>query len=205
MYMAMLAFKSKPIKKTLKRWDLILEATADYMASFAWFNQSSGRYDLGPPAIGVTENTPPENTLNLAGFAIRGGGGNTPRPFMPGNAGFLLAVAYMAKGWDGSKRDAPGFPSDDGWVVKHEGLPSSGKTYGDFALHEAAPLIFPTLDVAEADSEESKSSKQSLGEKRAYIQEYYDKRAQAQFALNRPDNLLANQQEAPEFNHFTIC
>ncbi|KAG9495326.1 hypothetical protein J7337_013565 [Fusarium musae] len=78
---------------------------------------------------------------------------------------------------------------------------SSGKTYGDFALPEAAPLIFPTLDVlAEADSEESKGLKQSLGEKRAYIQDYYDKRAQAQFALNRPDNLLANQQEAPKFS-----
>jgi len=25
------------------------------------------------------------------GFAIRGGDGNTPPPFMPGNAGFLLA------------------------------------------------------------------------------------------------------------------
>ncbi|CVL09303.1 uncharacterized protein FPRN_14446 [Fusarium proliferatum] len=260
MYTAMLAFKSKPTQKTLKRWDPILEATADYMASYAWFNQSSDRYDLGPPAFGVTENTPPENTLDLAyevaywrygldvackwkqklglpvpehwvtvaknlakppqigglytvykglnsswwddpalnrdprslimlqgilpdtpavekevarrtadkvwdvwtdqnirgwgrpvlainsarignperaiyhltaydywkfddaGFAIRGGDGNTPPPFMPGNAGFLLAVAYMAKGWDGSKGDAPGFPKDDGWVVKYEGL-----------------------------------------------------------------------------------
>ncbi|KAF5681749.1 hypothetical protein FDENT_7984 [Fusarium denticulatum] len=78
---------------------------------------------------------------------------------------------------------------------------SSGKTYGDFALPEAAPLIFPTLDVlAEADSKESRGLKQSLGEKKTYIQEYYDKRAQAQFALNRPDNLLANQQEAPKFS-----
>ncbi|KAF9771296.1 hypothetical protein IL306_011075 [Fusarium sp. DS 682] len=78
---------------------------------------------------------------------------------------------------------------------------SSGKTYGDFALPEAAPLIFPTLDVlAETESEQSRSLKQSLGEKRSYIQDYYDKRAQAQFALNRPDNLLANQQEAPKFS-----
>ncbi|KAF9771295.1 hypothetical protein IL306_011074 [Fusarium sp. DS 682] len=252
MYMAMLAFKSQPTKKTLKRWGPILEATADYMVSYAWFNESSGKYDLGPPAIGVTENTPPEITLNLAyevaywrygldvacewkkklglpvpkhwttvakklakppqidglytvydglnstwwndpalnrdprslimlqgilpdtpavdgkvarrtaekvwevwtdqsirgwgrpvlainsarignperaiyhltaydywkfddaGFAIRGGDGNTPPPFMPGNAGFLLAVAYMAKGWEGSKGDTPGFPKNDG-------------------------------------------------------------------------------------------
>ncbi|KAF5979355.1 hypothetical protein FBULB1_5769 [Fusarium bulbicola] len=73
---------------------------------------------------------------------------------------------------------------DSGFTNKFK--TSSGKTYGDFVLPEAAPLIFPTLDVlAEADSEESKGLKQSLGEKRTYIQE--------------PDNLLANQQEAPEF------
>lgn len=59
---------------------------------------------------------------------------------MPGNAGFLYAgkfclinwslrgvltgntVAYMAAGWQGSEGDAPGFPKDGGWVVKHEGL-----------------------------------------------------------------------------------
>lgn len=59
---------------------------------------------------------------------------------------------------------------------------SHGKTYGDFALPEAAPLIFPTLDVlAAADNEESVGFKQSLGKKKTYIQEYYDKRSQAQF------------------------
>jgi hypothetical protein len=31
-------------------------------------------------------------------------------------------VAYMAAGWEGSDGDAPGFPRDGGWVVKHEGL-----------------------------------------------------------------------------------
>ncbi|KAF5000277.1 hypothetical protein FGRMN_1909 [Fusarium graminum] len=77
---------------------------------------------------------------------------------------------------------------------------SSGKTYGDFALPEAAPLVFPTLDVlAAANNEESTGFKQSLGNKKTYINEYFDKRAQAQFALNKPDNLLANQQEAPQF------
>ncbi|KAL2847492.1 Six-hairpin glycosidase-like protein, partial [Aspergillus pseudoustus] len=57
-----------------------------------------------------------------AGFAIRGGDGGTPPPFMPGNAGFLYAVAYMAGGWAGCEGDAPGFPGDGTWVVKHEGL-----------------------------------------------------------------------------------
>lgn len=31
-------------------------------------------------------------------------------------------VAYMAAGWRGSQGNAPGFPNDGSWVVKHEGL-----------------------------------------------------------------------------------
>ncbi|KAL5000867.1 Six-hairpin glycosidase-like protein [Aspergillus recurvatus] len=259
MYLAKLAYKASPTRETLKKWDRIVTATADYMASYAWKNESSGYYDLGPPSYGVTENTPPAETLNLAyeiaywrysldvaiswktalnepipskwksvattlapppivdglyavyeglnsswwndasltddprslimlqgilpdtpaveseiakktadkvdeiwkdedirgwgrvvlsinsarigererairhltserwifddaGFAVRGGDGGTPPPFMPGNAGLLLAVAYMAAGWEGSEGHAPGFPDDGSWVVKHEGL-----------------------------------------------------------------------------------
>ncbi|KAF7586251.1 hypothetical protein BBP40_009202 [Aspergillus hancockii] len=260
MYLATLAYKASPTRKTLERWDRVLTATAEYMASYAWKNTSSGYYDLGPPSYGVTENTPPTKTLNLAyeisywrygldiarewkkklnqpipqkwttvaqdlapppqidrlytvyeglnsswwndtslngdprslimlqgvlpdtpavnpdvalkttekvwdvwtddkirgwgrpvlainaarvgrperaiyhltaydywkfddaGFAVRGGDGGTPPPFMPGNAGLLYAVAYMAIGWEGSHGDTPGFPRNSGWVVKHEGL-----------------------------------------------------------------------------------
>ncbi|PSN74345.1 hypothetical protein BS50DRAFT_605887 [Corynespora cassiicola Philippines] len=260
MYLAQLAYQASPNKKTLQRWDRVISATADYMASYPGLNQSTNKYDLGPPSYGVTENTPPNATRNLAyeiaywrygldiaqqwktrlnqkapekwkhvaenlalppqvdglyavydglnsswwqdpkltgdprslimmqgilpdtpavdpnialktadkvaevwtddkirgwgrpvlainsakinnperaiyhltaydywkfddaGFAIRGGDGGTPPPFMPGNAGFLLAVAYMAEGWNGSRGDAPGFPKDGSWVVKHEGL-----------------------------------------------------------------------------------
>lgn len=28
----------------------------------------------------------------------------------------------MVEGWEGSSGDAPGFPENEGWVVKHEGL-----------------------------------------------------------------------------------
>ncbi|KAL3462762.1 Six-hairpin glycosidase-like protein [Aspergillus heterothallicus] len=260
MYLAELAYQASPTRRTLEKWDRVITATADYMASYAWKNESSGYYDLGPPAYGVTENTPPAESRNLAyetaywhyalttaitwrkrlhravpkpwltisaklspppqtgglyavyadlnetwwsdpsltddprslimmqgilpdtdavdptvakrtadkvaeiwgdeqirgwgrpvlainsarvgereravghltayeywrfddaGFAIRGGDGGTPPPFMPGNAGFLYAVAYMAAGWAGSEGHAPGFPNDGSWVVKHEGL-----------------------------------------------------------------------------------
>ncbi|KAI1471125.1 Six-hairpin glycosidase-like protein [Daldinia caldariorum] len=260
MYMAELAYQASPRRETLERWDAVISAAADYMASYAWKNESSRRYDLGPPSYGVTENTPPAETLNLAyeiaywrygldvarewkrrlgqqipekwttvaenlarpqqvdglyavyeglnsswwedpklngdprslimlqgilpdtpaidpdvalktadkiwgvwtddkirgwgrpvlainsarignperaiyhmtvydywifddaGFAVRGGDGGTPPPFMPGNAGLLYAVAYMAAGWKRSTEDAPGFPKDGSWIVKHEGL-----------------------------------------------------------------------------------
>ncbi|KAF9700041.1 hypothetical protein EKO04_001646 [Ascochyta lentis] len=259
-YLANLAYQAKPTRDTLQRWDKVLTATADYMASYPGFNATTGKYDLGPPAYGVTENTPPNSTRNLAyeiaywrygldaaidwkrklqqaapekwshvaanlalppqvdgmyavydglnsswwndtkltgdprslimlqgvlpdtpavdpkvalrtadrvwevwgdanirgwgrpvlainsarignperaiyhltaydywkfddaGFAIRGGDGGTPPPFMPGNAGLLLAVAYCAVGWQGSNGDAPGFPKDGSWIVKNEGL-----------------------------------------------------------------------------------
>lgn len=68
--MASFAYEASPTEKTLRKWDRVLTATADYMASYAWKNESSGYYDLGPPSYGVTENTPPDVTLNLA-FEVR--------------------------------------------------------------------------------------------------------------------------------------
>ena len=262
-YLANLAYRATPTRQTLQRWDRVLTATADYMASYPGMNLTTGKYDLGPPAYGVTENTPPNSTRNLAyeiaywrygldsaiewkrklrqpipekwlhvaanlapppqvnglytvydgldsswwndskligdprslimlqgilpdtpavdphtalrtadkvwevwgdakirgwgrpvlainsarignpnraiyhltaydywrfddaGFAIRGGDGGTPPPFMPGNAGFLLAIAYCTAGWQGTEDETPGFPQDGSWAVDHEGIMKS--------------------------------------------------------------------------------
>ncbi|CAM1509009.1 Fc.00g027480.m01.CDS01 [Cosmosporella sp. VM-42] len=51
MYIASLAYQASPRTKTLERWDGILTATADFMASYAWKNESSSYYDLGPPLL----------------------------------------------------------------------------------------------------------------------------------------------------------
>lgn len=44
--------------------------------------------------------------------------------YLPANGGLLTTAAMMAAGWDGSEDfgDAPGFPDDASWKVKHEGL-----------------------------------------------------------------------------------
>jgi hypothetical protein len=43
--------------------------------------------------------------------------------YLPANGGLLYAVALMAAGWDGApKKNAPGFPDNDQWVVRWENL-----------------------------------------------------------------------------------
>ncbi|TFY62127.1 hypothetical protein EVG20_g6815 [Dentipellis fragilis] len=49
------------------------------------------------------------------------GGVRVPTPYFPGSGALLYSIAMMAKGWDGSKGRAPGFPTN-GWEVKFEGL-----------------------------------------------------------------------------------
>ena len=49
MLMASLAYQANPTRETLERWDKVLTATADYMASYAWYNKTSTNYQLGPP------------------------------------------------------------------------------------------------------------------------------------------------------------
>lgn len=64
MYFAEIDYRSFPNATTLSMWDEILTACADFMASFAWYNRSTGVYDLGPPMYPVSENTDPNNTVN---------------------------------------------------------------------------------------------------------------------------------------------
>lgn len=45
-----------------------------------------------------------------------------PYPYFPSNGALLTAIAMMCGGWDGSEGDAPGFPKDGSWVVRHEGF-----------------------------------------------------------------------------------
>lgn len=66
MYFAETEFRAFPRNEsdTLVKWDEIITATADFMASYAWFNESTGVYDLGPPMYTVSETTNPNATIN---------------------------------------------------------------------------------------------------------------------------------------------
>ncbi|KAH7138309.1 Six-hairpin glycosidase-like protein [Dendryphion nanum] len=64
MYFAEMEWRRFPTEKTLKKWDHILTAIADFMVSYAWFNETTKVYDLGPPMYPVSENTNPNQTIN---------------------------------------------------------------------------------------------------------------------------------------------
>jgi len=64
MWFAEMEYKAFPSMKTLKKWDHILTGVADFMASYAWYNQSTKVHDLGPPMYPVSENTNPNQTVN---------------------------------------------------------------------------------------------------------------------------------------------
>ncbi|PFH48576.1 hypothetical protein AMATHDRAFT_76650 [Amanita thiersii Skay4041] len=211
-------YRAFPNQETLTRWENVVEETANWMVAFAWYNETTHVYDLGPPLFvatawsdvrmglaklpiiqgtyavyeGIEDNfwddpaftsdhptlvdlhgwLPPTDGLDLeiakstaekvwihwnitdcwgwdfpmlAMSAARNGetdnvidwllhplfkfddvgmpigGVRVPTPYFPGSGALLLAVAMMAKGWDGAVRVAPGFPSDN-WVVRTEGI-----------------------------------------------------------------------------------
>ncbi|KAK3950825.1 Six-hairpin glycosidase-like protein [Pseudoneurospora amorphoporcata] len=64
MFFAETEWRGFPNGITLEKWDEVITATGDFMASYAWFNELTGYYDLRPPMYPVSENTNPNNTIN---------------------------------------------------------------------------------------------------------------------------------------------
>ncbi|VUC29889.1 unnamed protein product [Clonostachys rosea] len=62
MYFAELEYRQLPSSETLLKWDEVLSATADFMYSYGFWNESC--YQLGPPMYPISENTQPNSTVN---------------------------------------------------------------------------------------------------------------------------------------------
>jgi hypothetical protein len=63
-YFAEMDYRAFPTSATLAKWDHILTESANFMASYAFWNASTQVYDLGPPMYPVSENTNPNQTIN---------------------------------------------------------------------------------------------------------------------------------------------
>ena len=57
-------YRDKPTEKTLKKYRDLVFATADFMASYAYFDKEKGRYILGKGLIPAQERFKPEQTFN---------------------------------------------------------------------------------------------------------------------------------------------
>lgn len=73
----------------------------------------------GEPDTAIDWLLHPLFQFDVVGMPI--GGVRVPTPYFPGSGSLLFAVAMMAKGWEGSSTDAPGFPRI-GFNVTTEGM-----------------------------------------------------------------------------------
>jgi len=63
-YAELLYVNSKNKEEVLQKYREIVFATADFMASYAWYDKEADRYILGPVLIPAQESLPKETTIN---------------------------------------------------------------------------------------------------------------------------------------------
>ncbi|ASO20313.1 hypothetical protein FHR81_000002 [Actinoalloteichus hoggarensis] len=66
MFLAELDYQAHPRRDTLRKWQEVLFATAEFMASFAHQESEGGRYVLGPPVMTANERNDSATTSNPA-------------------------------------------------------------------------------------------------------------------------------------------
>jgi len=77
---------------------------------------------------------------------------------------------------------------------------SSGKTYGELELPQAAPLIFPALDkLADSTTEEGVKKQTKMKSSQKFVADYFDRRAQAQYISENPNSSLVSQTSTTGF------
>src|SRR5688572_21739452 len=63
-YLSELVYRARPERRVLERYRDLVFASAEFMASYPWWNQAKRRYVLGPPLIPAQESHPPATTFN---------------------------------------------------------------------------------------------------------------------------------------------
>ena len=89
--------------------------------------------------------------------------------------------------------------SGDGEAGSHKYRSSDGTTSGAMAFPETAPLIFPSLDQLAAEtSKEGEKKARAFAKEIAFVGDYWDRRATAEYTITNSDTPLA-QVPQPEF------
>jgi hypothetical protein len=118
--MAELCYAAHPNRETLERYRDVVMDSAEFMASYAWYEKDRDRYTLGPPVIPAQENHPPRETWNPT-FELE------QWHFALGIAlewRKRLGLAPVAK-WQDIRAKLSALPSKDGVYLAHENCPQT--------------------------------------------------------------------------------
>ena len=107
----------RTLHKVLNEWNL---AKKSWGWDYPMIAMTAARLGEQAAAIDALLNTLPQNQFVANGH-------NPTRSdlpcYLPANGALLMAVSMMAAGWQGGPAtNAPGFPQDGSWIVRHEGL-----------------------------------------------------------------------------------
>ncbi|KAK5132219.1 hypothetical protein LTR08_009279 [Meristemomyces frigidus] len=128
MHFAEYEYRSFPTRATLEKWDAVVTATAEFMASFASWNGSSGWYDLGPPCLPMSENTDANATVNPA---------------------FELAYWRFGLGVAGAWKRRLGEVAPEAWGRVAEGLAPLPVEEGTYVIYEGVRDMWDNASLTE--------------------------------------------------------
>jgi len=119
--MAELCYAAHPDRQTLELYRDVVMESAEFMASFAYYEASRGRYVLGPPVIPAQENHPPRETWNPT---------------------FELEYWYDALGIAQQWRKRLGLAPDPKWEDVRSKISALPVKDGVYLAHENCPQTF---------------------------------------------------------------
>ena len=117
-YFAELCYRQHPNKETLEKYAPLVFATADFMAGYARWDETTNRYILGPPLIPAQESLEKEKTFNP--------------PF---------EIAYWHWGLSTAQkwRERIELAENENWQKVIDGLPEFAQKDGLYLAAESAP------------------------------------------------------------------
>lgn len=119
-YLAELVYRARPQPAVLERYRDLVFASAEFMASYPWWDQANRRYVLGPPLIPAQESHPARTTFNPTfELAYWGFGLETAQRWRT-----RLGLAREPL-WDRVIRSLSPLPMRDGLYVNTESAPTT--------------------------------------------------------------------------------
>lgn len=125
-YFAEECYRVNPCEETLMMYKDIVFKSADFMASFAHYDEKNDRYVLGPPVIPAQENHKAEETINPT-----------------------YELEYWVWGLEVAKKWAErlGLPVNEKWVEVSSKMSKLPELDGVYLAHERCPKTFTEFNV----------------------------------------------------------